>query len=140
MCDKRNAKNIRNILFFIFHLIEVSREIESEQVVHFIKREGKNGLDKMMLTSLSDVCDRFVVAVADAAVVVKLWDGTDGVFGFALRQCLSYRMPNNTMKYSINAKNTNSVHDISHTYSPAAQTNQNKWEKKNRDRHVHMHN
>lgn len=76
----------------------------------------KRCLIKLILTSFSVVCDRFVVAVADAAVDVKLWDGTDGVFGFALRQCLSYRMPNNTIKYSINAKNTNSVHDISHTY------------------------
>lgn len=30
-------------------------------------------------------------------------------------QCLSYRMPNSTTKYSTNARNTNSVHDISHT-------------------------
>lgn len=68
-----------------------------------------------MLTSFSDACDRFVVAVA-AAADAKLCVGPDGVFGFGLRQCLSYRMPNNTMKYSINAKNTNSVHDISQTY------------------------
>lgn len=34
---------------------------------------------------------------------------------FLCLQCLSYRMPNSTIKYSTSARNTNSVHDISHT-------------------------
>lgn len=52
------------------------------KIDHLIK---KNWVE---LTSLSD---RFVVAVAAAAAAAaKLCDGTDaGVFGFALRQCLS---------------------------------------------------
>ena len=37
------------------------------------------------------------------------------VIPFDVRQCLSYRIPNRTIKYSIRARNTNSVHDISHT-------------------------
>lgn len=41
-----------------------------------------------IFTSLSEVCDRFVVAVAD--VEVRLCDETGAdVFGFGLRQCLS---------------------------------------------------
>lgn len=35
---------------------------------------------------------------------------------FSLRQCFSYRMPNSTIKYSISARNTNNMQDISHTY------------------------
>lgn len=43
-----------------------------------------------MLTSFSDACDRFVVADAPVAVVVKLCAVTDVAgFGFARRQCLS---------------------------------------------------
>lgn len=34
---------------------------------------------------------------------------------FLCRQCLSYRMPKSTTKYSTSAKNTNSVHDSSQT-------------------------
>lgn len=72
------------------------------------------------LTSSSDAWDRFVVVVVDVAVVdvVKPCGGADaGIFGFGLwRQCLSYRIPNKTMKYSINARNTNSVQDINHTW------------------------
>lgn len=52
-----------------------------------------------------------------------LLNGLDGPFPappssrsrFLCLQCLSYRMPNSTTKYSTSARNTNSVHDISHT-------------------------
>lgn len=69
---------------------------------------------------------RLVVAIAGAGVGGTTADGGD-CFGFAVRQCLSYLIPNKTIKYSISAKNTNNVQDISHTW---------KWneieEKKNR--------
>lgn len=52
-------------------------------------------------------------AVAAGAVCVVV--GGAGVLDLADRQCLSYLIPNKTIKYSINAKNTNSVQDISHT-------------------------
>lgn len=89
----------------------------SEKFTDFLsKNEKKTIILWNNLTSFSDACDRFVVADAPVAVVVKLCAVTDDdAFGFARRQCLSYRMPNKTIKYSINAKNTNSVHDISHT-------------------------
>lgn len=67
-----------------------------------------------MFTSFSD--DTFAVVAADAAVD-KLGGIDVDIFGFGLRQCLSYRIPNKTIKYSINAKNTNNVHDISHTWN-----------------------
>lgn len=46
---------------------------------------------------------------------VGVVDGGGGGFTLAVRQCLSYRIENKTIKYSISAKNTNSVHDMSQT-------------------------
>lgn len=50
------------------------------------------------------------VAAAAAATVAIVC-----ILVLAVRQCLSYRIPNKTIKYSIKAKNTNNVHDMSHT-------------------------
>jgi hypothetical protein len=54
---------------------------------------------------------------ADVIVVAPVVIGVDCAFGLTARQCLSYLIPNKTIKYSINAKNTNNVQDISHTYN-----------------------
>lgn len=51
-------------------------------------------------------------AKADTAAILAI----DCRFVFSLRQCLSYRIPKSTIKYSISARNTNNMQDISHTY------------------------
>lgn len=69
---------------------------------------------------------RLVVAIDIADDAPATAAGVDGGavagFGFAVRQCLSYLIPNKTIKYSISAKNTNSVQDISHTCNDAEKT------------------
>lgn len=91
------------------------------------ERMGKN-------TDACSVCTiRLVVAIDIDAVVaatafgVNVDDvvgiGDDDLAGTAASvgsgdlgfQCLSYLIPNKTIKYSISAKNTNSVQDINHT-------------------------
>lgn len=52
---------------------------------------------------------------SDALAADADTDGADGGLAFAVRQCLSYRIENKTIKYSISARNTKSVHDMSHT-------------------------
>lgn len=67
--------------------------------------------DIVVVVALGDADGTAAVEANAAAAILAI----DCFFVFSVRQCLSYRIPNRTIKYSISARNTNNMHDISHT-------------------------
>lgn len=79
-------------------------------------------VDAIVVDVVAATDDDATVVAADAAAGAENAD-TAAMLAivcrlvFSLRQCFSYRMPNSTIKYSISARNTNNMQDISHTYT-----------------------